>query len=326
MQRDAPTDFSVPARLGVSVAVCLVLVSGLFGASAQASTAHRLRGDACHHRAPRVAHPQGAAVRIGTFNIRANRSAGTFSAGVHALLPYVDIAGLQEINSKEKASRLAAIKRSGGWSFWRQYRRHVKRHPRRGGTEQNPVIWRNRFVCTYAGPMLASGLISLRGEPDAREGYKSHWFTVIHLVDRVSGQRLSIVNVHMLHGAVRAGRPYPGRPKHWRTYQIQMTNLIRKVQQQQGYGRVFIIGDFNAGWVADRKHRHRHLPFRSFRGIGYRSMWATERPHGRGTHRDALIDQVFSRAKAGSAKVLFRLGRYSDHRPAVARYHLGARR
>jgi endonuclease/exonuclease/phosphatase (EEP) superfamily protein YafD len=174
--------------------------------------------------------------------------------------------------------------------------------------------------------MHASGLISLRGEPDAREGYKSHWFTVIHLVDRVSGQRLSIVNVHMLHGAVRAGRPYPGRPKHWRTYRIQMTNLIQKVQQQQGYGRVFIVGDFNAGWVADRKHRHKHLPFRSFRGIGYRSMWATERPHDRGTHRDALIDQVFSRARAGSAKVLFRLGRFSDHRPAVARYHLGPRR
>ena len=166
--------------------------------------------------------------------------------------------------------------------------------------------------------MLATGLNSL-GAGRTRAGLQVDWFAVVHWSTGSAVGALSIVNVHMLHGAVRAGRPYPGRPKHWRTYRIQMTNLIQKVQQQQGYGRVFIVGDFNAGWVADRKHRHKHLPFRSFRGIGYRSMWATERPHGRGTHRDALIDQVFSRAKAGSAKVLFRLGRFSDHRPAVAR-------
>jgi hypothetical protein len=55
-------------------------------------------------------------------------------------------------------------------------------------------------------------------------------------------------------------------------------------------------------------------------------MWATEHPGGRGTHNDALIDQVYSRSKARSAKVLFPLGRYSDHRPAVATYGLSARR
>ena len=306
---------------------CLTLASTLTAAPAHSSERRLLRGDGCNHAAPRVSNPQSSSLRLGTFNIRASVSASTFGAGVKALLPNVDIAGLQEVNSKDKARKLAAIKRSGGWDFWRQYRTHIPLHPKRGGTEQQPVLWRSsRFVCTYAGPMLASGLISLRGEVASGEGDVKHWFTIIHLVDRLTGQRLSIVNVHMLHGAIQAGRPVASRPKHWRTYRTQMINLIRKVENQQGYGRVFILGDFNAGWVADRKHRHKHLPFRSFRHIGYRSMWATERPGGRGTHNDALIDQVYSRARASSAKVLFSLGRYSDHRPAVARYHLGAAR
>jgi len=266
-------------RFGV-LAACLALTSTMTSvAPAHASERTMLRGDSCNHTAPRVSNPRSASVRIATFNIRAAVSTSTFAAGVKALLPSADIIGLQEVNSKDKARKLAQVKRSTEWDFWRQYRTHVASHPKRGGTEQQPVMWRSsRFVCTYSGPMLASGLISLRGEAASGDGTVKHWFSVIHLVDRVTGQRISIVNVHMLHGAVAGGRPIRSRPKHWRTYKIQRANLIQKTQHQQGYGKVFIIGDFNAGWVADRKHRHKHLPFRSFRHIGYRSMWATERP------------------------------------------------
>ena len=309
-----------------AAAAGLALVTTMTAAPAHSDERTTLRGDSCNHAEPRISNPQSEPVRIGTFNIRADVSPARFSAGVKALLPYVDIVGLQEVNSKDKARKLAAIKRSGGWDFWRQYRAHVMRHPKRGGAEQTPIMWRsNRFVCTYAGPMFASGLISLKGEPDATRDVK-RWFTVIHLVDRYTGQRLAIVNVHMLHGAIRGGLPILSRPKHWLTYRTQMTNVIQKVQNQQGYGRVFILGDFNAGWVADRKHRHRHLPYRSFRNIGYTSMWATERPARLGTRRHSLLDQVYSRDKAADAKVLFKLGNYSDHRPAVARYTLPATR
>jgi len=317
------------ARASALVA-SLALASAFAAAPARSSDseARALRGDGCHHDAPRVYQPRPSSVRIGTYNIRAAVSPRTFAAGVRAVLPSVDILGLQEINSKDKARKLAAIRRSGPWDFWRQYRRNVVRHRHAGGAEQTPVLWRSdRFTCTYAGPMLASGLISLRGELPRYDDDKRHWFTVVHLVDRISGQRIAIVNVHLIQGAVKAGRPVPHLRRHWAIYKTQMTNLIQKVQRQQGYGRVFITGDFNAGWVADERHRHRHLPFRSFRHIGYRSMWATDRPKGdRGTHRDALIDQVFSRQRASSARVLFSVKRYSDHRPAVARYGLSAAR
>lgn len=326
----SPLTARVTSRLAKvsAVAACLALASAFAAAPAVSSDgdARRLRGDSCSHRAPDVRSPRSQSVRIGTFNLRASISPSKFAAGVKALLPDADIIGLQEVNSKDKARKLAAIKRSGPWNFWRQYRTNINRHPHRGGAEQTPVLWRgDRFVCTYAGPMLASGIVSLRGELPQWDDQERHWFTIVHLVDRVTGQRLSIVNVHVIHGATSGGAPTRNRPRHWDVYVAQMTNLIEKVEKQRGYGRVFVVGDYNAGWVADEKHRHVHLPFRSFRAIDFRSMWATERPaNGRGTLDGALLDQVYAHKKAQSARVLFGLDGYSDHLPAVARYGLPA--
>jgi exonuclease III len=305
----------------------LALATALTASPARSSDADALLlgGDTCDHPAPELESTQAAAVRVGTFNIQASVSAKKFAAGVKALLPYTDIAGLQEVNSKTKAKKLANL--SGrGWDFWRQYRTNIPQHPHQGGAEQVPVLWRaDRFVCTYAGPMLASDVYSLRGELPTWDDQQRHWFTIVHLVDTVTGQHISVVNVHLIHGAVMGGGPVSGRPRHWHVYVTQMTNLIEKVQKQQGYGRVLVTGDFNSGWVADEKHRHKHLPFRSFRSLDFQSMWATERPsNGKGTHQDALIDQVYSHQKAANAKVLFSLKGYSDHVPAVARYDLPA--
>ena len=305
------------------LAVATALTFALAGANV--SRARMLAGDTCDHRAPQVRSPRASSLRVGTYNIRAGVSVTRFAEGVKALLPYVDIAGLQEVNSKEKARELHNLE-SRGWHFWRQYRTHIPQHPQSGGAEQVPVVWRaDRFVCTYAGPFLASDIHDMKGELptwDADQRQR-HWFTVIHLVDRVTGQRLSIINVHVIHGAVTGGRPAPGRARHWHVYVDQLTNLIAKVKKERAYGRVLVTGDFNAGWVADEAHRHRDLPFRTFRAIEFKSMWATERPKGaKGTHGAALIDQVYGREEAASAEVLFGIDAYSDHLPAVARYDI----
>src|SRR5262245_11624500 len=124
------------ARASALVA-SLALASAFAAAPARSSEseARALRGDGCHHDAPRVYQPRPSSVRIGTYNIRAAVSPRTFAAGVRAVLPSVDILGLQEINSKDKARKLAAIRRSGPWDFWRQYRRNVVRHRHAGGAE-----------------------------------------------------------------------------------------------------------------------------------------------------------------------------------------------
>ena len=122
-----------------------------------------------------------------------------------------------------------------------------------------------------------------------------------------------------------AGRRVPGLPRHWHLFVTQLEKVVAAAQRQQGYGKVFVLGDFNSGWLQDAQHRHKHLPIRSFGAIGFRSMWATEHPpKGQGSRAGGLIDQVWNTKKAKSAKVLFALNQYSDHKPVVARYHLGA--
>jgi hypothetical protein len=285
------------------------------------NAASPLQGDSCHANAPHPENPTAAGVRIGTFNIRADKSVADFTAGVRALLPHVDIAGLQEINSKEKAASLAKLTGSG-WDFYRQYRTNIPSHPTEGGTEQQPLLWRSdRFVCTYAGPALMSPLYSLHGEKPTYDDSMRHWFTVVHLVDRVTGQHLALINCHLIQGVVKAGRPVPGIPRHWHLYVNQLTHVVAEAQRQQGYGTVFVMGDFNSGWLQDKRVHHAHLPIRQFRHIGFRSMWATDTPaNGMGTHSNALIDQVWSVRAAKRATVLFSMRGYSV--PAVARYRL----
>lgn len=303
----------------------LSLASAALAAPAvgQSDDVSPLQGDACHARAPHPSAPVASPVRIGTYNIRADESVSDFSDGVRALLPYVDIAGLQEVNSKDKAAVLAGLSDSG-WDFYRQYRTNIPSHPKQGGAEQQPILWRSdRFVCTYAGPALMSRAYNLHGEQPAYGKNMRHWFTIVHLVDRVTGQRLSLINCHLIEGVVKGGRPVPGIPRHWHLYVTQLTHVVAAAQHQLGYGNVYVMGDFNAGWLQDKRFHHAHLPIRSFHKIGFRSMWATETPaNGMGTHSNALIDQVWSVHKAKRAKVLFSLKGYSDHVPAVARYHL----
>jgi len=288
-----------------------------------ASQARLLGGDPCNHAVPKPSNPVASPVRIGSFNIRAGTSTQDFSAGVHAFLPYGDIIGLQETNSKDKALVLANLA-DNGWDFYRQYRTNIPSHPHQGGAEQQPVLWQSdRFVCTYAGPALLSDIFPLYGEKPAFDDTRSHWFTVVHLVDRITGQKLSIVNIHLIPGVIMGGVPVRGIPRHWELYQRQLAKVVAAARQQQSWGRVFVLGDFNSGWLQDKEHHHRHLPVRSFHAIGYQSMWATEHPpKGQGSRQHGLIDQVYSAKPAKSAKVLFALNQYSDHKPVVARYHL----
>ena len=88
-----------------------------------------------------------------------------------------------------------------------------------------------------------------------------------------------------------------------------------------GADEVFVLGDFNAGFVPDRRHRRRSLPYRTFKALGLRSNWSTQHPAHLGTHNDALIDQIYHPGKAVRTVVVRGL-RFSDHRPATATYVL----
>lgn len=256
-----------------------------------------------------TASPQ--TIRVGSYNVRAGVSTAAFRHAVVAFSPDADVVGLQEVNSKDKEAVLASM-RSSGWSYYRS----------KPG-EQNPVMWRrSRFRLVSGRTVRILGERYIGNELAGRGGYApAIYVSVVRLRDRQTGGRVSVLNVHLVPGAVINGHPTAGRPRLFDAYRDSVIGLGGLVNREQSFGRMFVLGDFNVGWVADKRTHHKHLPYETFKRHGMRSMWATERPSGRGSHKDspALIDQVYSAVKARTATVHFGIT-YSDHFPVVATY------
>lgn len=258
---------------------------------------------------------QTVTTRIGTYNIRANVSVATFRDAVGAFAPHVDLAGLQEVNSRDKEGVLANLS-SDGFEYFRGERHHG---------EQNPVIWRrDRFTRAGARIVQISPSWYIGNEvPGRGPNIGAMQAAVVRLRDNATGQPVSIINVHLVPGAIAGGHKVPGRTRLYRLYLRQMANVADLVRTERTYGRVFVTGDYNCGWVADERVRRTRLPFMTFRRQAFRSNWATgaaSRPRRLGTHNDALIDQIYSSYRATSATVL-KIG-YSDHRPGLGTYEL----
>lgn len=252
------------------------------------------------------------ALRVATYNVQVRRSLDDFKAGVAPLLDRSDIVGLQEMDTREKWGWLASLS-DQGWGVFAQLPSY-----------QEAVLWRtDRFTFVSGRLVKVSDPVwigkELPGQPSSQ---KARYVTVVRLLDTVTGRRVSVVNAHLLQGAVRGGKPWPGRPRVWATYRTGLANAAAVASYEQlRWGRVFAIGDFNAGWVADHKHLRRKMPIRTYSRLGMGSMWEVTRPtNGLGTHNDALIDQVFSSIRPYTAAVQFDLAGHSDHRPAIAYY------
>ena len=81
---------------------------------------------------------------------------------------------------------------------------------------------------------------------------------------------------------------------------------------------VYIGGDFNIGYKADNKVRDKRLPYRRFTALGMTSIWK-DSPYleaKRGTHADALIDQIWTTASPASVRSLELQGGW--HSPSEA--------
>ncbi|WP_167880578.1 endonuclease/exonuclease/phosphatase family protein [Nocardioides guangzhouensis] len=254
---------------------------------------------------------QTVTTRMGTYNIRAGVSTATFERAVRDLATRVDVAGLQEVNHRDKEAVLANLP---GFGYFR---------PARGYGEQNPVIWdSSRFTKLSATHRRLSARTYIGNELGRPGQYVAPIFSaVVRLRDDTTRQRLTVVNVHLTPGAVYGGNPVPGRPRVWRLFTRQIANLMDVVAAEKRSAKVFVTGDFNVGWVADERTRRTKLPFMSFRRQSFASNWATRHDWNRGTHSKSLIDQVWTNQRAATASVIFSMG-YSDHYPGIGTYQL----
>lgn len=295
-QTSRPTGVRLSLALTAATALVAGLVAGPSPAAAEA--------------APVAPSTDDVKLKVVSYNIRADRTTSQFRDAVLAVAPRAHLMGLQEVNGKPKEGVLADL---DGWDYYRYNDGDT-------GSGQTPILWRpSRFdFDSGRGAFLAAGRWLDRDGQMVNDKY-AH---VVRLTDRLTGEDISVINVHLPSGALKGGQPRLDRPLTYAMYLECVVALeLLTAFEQLWWGDVYVMGDFNIGWVADSRSRHLEHPFKAMRRLGLRASWETDHPAKRGTIGTALLDQVYSSIPAARAKVAFDV-KYSDHFPAIAVYKL----
>ncbi|MBB6627206.1 hypothetical protein H5V45_07710 [Nocardioides sp. KIGAM211] len=245
-------------------------------------------------------------VRIGSYNIRAGEPLENFEAGVEEFKTHIDVGGLQETNQGTKRAYLADMV---GWGSYVPLK------------QQNPVIWdESKFVFVSGrGVLIAKGR-DIGDEMPRNGSFRADSIaTVVHLRHLVTGQPVSIINLHLLAGATSNGVPRLDRPKMVSFYKDQVRNAALLVDEEAASGQVFVMGDFNVGYAADAREHRKALPYTKLTGRGLVAMWRDCGTTGKGTHGPQYIDQIWTTGPATSCEVAYDI-RHSDHYPIAAAY------
>jgi len=281
----------------------------------QLSVTPRSFGAATEPHSPVVARADTPQLRIGSYNFMAAKPLPKFIAAMRQFKPYVDVAGLQEMGM---TSRSKWLLKDPSWGYYRP-----------PALQQNPIIWRrSAFDFVSAKGMKIADKRNLGTEHGAGSESKGNTYaTVVHLRDVASGQQISFMNVHLVHGAIQRTDPYPGRPRTYRLYLAQVKGLIAAIKTERANpantGGVYVTGDFNISYRPDAHDKKKNLPYASMRRIDMHSLWAHSwvLSRNRGSHGTCLYDEVWNTGRPVSAKIL-RTIKGSDHYPVVATYNL----
>ncbi|KQW48656.1 hypothetical protein ASC77_07915 [Nocardioides sp. Root1257] len=242
-------------------------------------------------------------LRVGSFNIDKGQPLAPWKRKVHALRAEVDVAGLQEVSTAAKRRFLVA---SPGWGVFGAT----------PGPDQNPVIW-DGTVFRRAGAQA----VRIAGKQGR---FPAAYATVVRLVHRTTGQRYSVLNVHLVYGAVADGRRIPGQAARYRYYVAEVRGLARAVarEQRRTGTTVLVVGDFNDDHVGDREVRNADLPVVRLGARDLVSAWDSadvlREDGGTSTVGAGYIDNVWAEREALSVRALAMSG--GQHHPVVATY------
>lgn len=297
-------------RLGLATLTGLLLAAPLLGlqpATADDESLGTVDGE-----------PLTVAVRVGSYNIQASRSMEEFKAAITRFKPKVHVAGLQEIAGHVRNNWLAD---ETDWGIYRA--------PNLG---QIPIVWDTSVFRFLDGDEY---LLALGRQVEGKDGglvYKKDTYApAARLHHLPTGRRFSIINVHLMNGAINVGEPDPEKPRTYALYVEQVASMMEAVEAERSAGYTPIVtGDFNISYAADAEKRIDGHPYAEFTAAGFRSIWKgrTLSPHG--THIDtecrpgvkvcgAYIDGVWAQDKAVRARVFRRIV-HSDHYPLMGRF------
>jgi hypothetical protein len=268
--------------------------------------------------------PTSHYLRLGSYNIEMSQPMDQFRAAVDFIKSKTDVAGLQEAGGAPRRKYL------DGDHSWRIY--HAPSLP------QVPVIWNPRvyeFVSAHQVKLSDAARIESRNGGLMR--WKASFAPVVRLRQISTGYVFSLINVHLIRGAVNQGRPRKGAPRTYRVYRHQVRAVKLAVRAERSHGRpVYVTGDFNVGYVADHRERVHKLPYHRLTSVHMVANWKGKNLNNYGTHIDtscpkgkthcgAYIDQIWAPTVAATSTV-YTSEVHSDHYPIMSTYAVPAPR
>lgn len=244
-------------------------------------------------------------ITVGTFNTLKDLSAQEFREDLWKLLHTtpVDLVGLQEVHGPGRTAALAA---QDGWGVWRP--------GQVGPQQQTPVLWRDSMY-EYVGAgteKYASGGLTL---PD-------RWANWVELVHKPSQRTVFLLNSHAHPHIERNGRP-TNLPRTTEAFK-HFDNIVKTARYLGTQGEVFVTGDFNVDYRADRRVRHPQFPYVTLGNAHLVPCWRWTNTLPTGTHKkgNRIIDYVAHRRSnnVGTVHTKALTDYRSDHRPILATY------
>jgi endonuclease/exonuclease/phosphatase family metal-dependent hydrolase len=280
----------------------LALVLGATSGAALQGPEHRLVADTVTE----------VPVRVATYNIHNDLGYSAARSAVRRLVPKADVIGLQEFYSPLRVPILAELA-TDGWQFWK---------PALIGAD--PVLYDADVFSFLSGQAveMTPGLTVENPKSFYRTMYaRPTYATVVRLVHKPTGQRVTVVNAHLIARATKDGRPFRKVPRRVYAFKQGMAAVASAVARERQSATVFAVGDWNVHYNFDARERVGAFPFRQFKRQGMQSVWKSKRPLKPTINDKGVIDGVWAATRPDSAKVLGRFPE-SDHRPVLSVYRL----
>lgn len=240
--------------------------------------------------------------RTFTLNVAFPLSTQKATADAKRALTLGDVGGFQEFSQQPDRDALLKLLQRKDWGWYMPL----------GAGVAIPIVWnRDRF-------RLISGK-SVKVHGPEKNVTPSRYINVVRLRELATGKVFGYVNTHMISGASRDAqlsnmKRIPRLRKHLEMLRTEIETLFLSTEH------VFVGGDFNVNFLADRRRRNPGLPTDRLGDLVDFDM-----PLGASWGRQSLLDYGLSvRENGGLALTGSRIvpGFHSDHRAIVFDYEV----
>jgi endonuclease/exonuclease/phosphatase family metal-dependent hydrolase len=273
---------------------------------------------------------KAAMVKIATYNTASKLRTRRAVRDVRALADRVHILALQEMASPERRSRVRAALVSCKRCEFDAYM------PRPAVPGSTPILFRSkRFDLLGAGTRQVTKATRVGARGAGPPTMRAKYVNYVRLRDKVTRRVVVVLNNHAVPSVqARGGAPNTKLHKRLKLYRQHMRGLQRMVTRLRAGGKVFVTGDLNVNYRADRRLTPRLFPYHRLGSLGMRASYHALGEPRAGTHvlrsgnDRRLIDYVYYLPQRSVRPIRQRIlrGYASDHRPLLVKFRITRRR